>query len=165
MRFLGIIFIFATSMFCADLNGYYMTHKGKKGQQAVVEFFKKGGKYYAYGFANIDGNPPKKDINNPNPALRNRLDRGSVFIYNLVRDGDSDNFIGGKVYNFDVGKEYYATITLKGDTLELRGSIDQSGIIGETKTWRRLSEEEVSQYLSQKPDFSVVEESLKDIAP
>ena len=134
-------------------------------EQSIVEFFKKDGKYYAYGFANVDGSPPKKDVNNENPALRNRFDKGSIFVYNLVRDGSSDTYKNGKVYNFDAGKTYYAKITLKGDTLELRGSIDKSGVMGETKIWKKLSDEEVKPYLSQKPDFSVVENSLKDIQP
>lgn len=150
-------------LFGAELEGYYMTHKGEKGQQSIVEFFKKDGKYYAYGFANVDGSGPKKDVNNENKALRNRYDKGSVFVYNLVRDGKSDVFKDGKVYNFDAGKTYYAKVTLKGDILELRGSIDKSGFMGETKIWHRLSDLDVKPYLSQKPDFSVVEESLKDI--
>lgn len=160
--YLAISVVYALS---ADLEGYYMTHKGQKGQQSIVEFFKKGDKYYAYGFANVDGSPPKKDANNPNPALRERFDKGSVFVYNLVRDGESDVFKDGKVYNFDAGKEFYAKITLKGDILELRGSIDKPGLVGETKIWRRLSDEELKPYLSQKPPFSVVENSLKDIQP
>lgn len=153
----------ASLAFGAELEGYYMTHKGEKGQQSIVEFFKKDGKYYAYGFANVDGSGPKKDVNNENPALRNRYDKGSVFVYNLVRDGSSDVFKDGRVYNFDAGKTYYAKVTLKGDTLELRGSIDKSGLMGETKIWKRLSDSEVKPYLSQKPDFSVVEKSLNDI--
>ncbi|RDU59144.1 DUF2147 domain-containing protein [Helicobacter marmotae] len=160
-----INFICICASFAASLEGYYMTHKGEKGQQSIVEFFKKGDKYYAYGFANVDGSPPKKDINNANVALRNRFDKGSVFVYNLVREGKSNVYKNGKVYNFDTGKEYYAKVTLDGDILELRGSIDKSGIMGETKIWRRLSEEELKPYLSQKPDFSVVEASLKDIQP
>ena len=82
-----------------------------------------------------------------------------------IREGKSDVFKNGKVYNFDSGKEYYAKVTLKGNTLELRGSIDKSGFMGETKVWKKLSDEEVKPYLSQKPDFSVVEKSLKDIKP
>ena len=167
MRIFSFIlgFMFCGLCFGAELEGYYMTHKGEKGQQAIVEFFKQDNKYYVYGFANVDGSAPKKDVNNPNPALRERFDRGSVFVYNLVRDGKSDVFKDGKVYNFDTGKEYYAKITLKGNTLELRGSIDKSGIMGETKIWKKLSNEEVKPYLSQKPDFSIVEKSLKDIKP
>ena len=165
MRILGLVFIYLCVGFGAELEGYYMTHKGEKGQQSIVEFFKKGEKYYAYGFANVDGSAPKKDANNPDPALRERVDRGSVFVYNLVRDGKSDVFKDGKVYNFDAGKIYYAKVTLKGNVLELRGSLDKTGYMGETKIWKRLSDEEVKPYLSQKPDFSVVEASLKDIKP
>ena len=168
MNYKKIILILVLStgvIYGAEIEGYYMNLKGEKGQQSIVEFFKKGDKYYAYGFANVDGSLPKKDVNNENPALRNRLDKGSVFVYNLVREGKSDVFKNGKVYNFDSGKEYYAKVTLKGNTLELRGSIDKSGFMGETKVWKKLSDEEVKPYLSQKPDFSVVEKSLKDIKP
>ena len=165
MRILGLVFIYLWVGFGAELERNYMTHKGEMGQHSIVEFFKKGEKYYAYGFANVDGSAPKKDANNPDPALRERVDKGSVFVYNLVRDGKSDVFKDGKVYNFDAGKIYYAKVTLKGNVLELRGSLDKTGYMGETKIWKRLSDEEVKPYLSQKPDFSVVEASLKDIKP
>lgn len=163
MRILVSLMIAFVLGYSAELEGYYMTHKGQKGQQSIVKFFKKGEKYYCYGFANVDGSAPKKDVHNPNIALRERYDRGAVFVYNLKREGSSDIFSNGKVYNFDSGEIYYAKITLKGDSLELRGSIDSKGIIGETKIWRKLDKAEVAPYLSQEPDFSIVESSLKDL--
>lgn len=166
MRVLKILLattLLQISVFSAELEGYYMTHKGEKGQQSIVEFFKQDGKYYAYGFANVDGSLPKKDSNNENKALRNRYDRGSVFVYNLTRDGNTDTFINGKVYNFDSGKIYFAKITLKDDILELKGSIDSLGMLSETKIWKKLSDSEVAPYLSKKPSFAEVQNSLKDI--
>ena len=56
-------------------------------------------------------------------------------------------------------------LRLKAIRLSYRGSIDKSGLMGETKIWKKLSDKEVAPYLSQKPDFSVVEASLKDIKP
>lgn len=161
LKYSIIVFLFS-QCFGQDLIGYYMTHKGESGRQAIVEFFKKDNKYYAYGFANLDGSPPKEDINNENPALRKRIDKTTVFVFDLVRDGSSDVYENGKVYNFDTGKIYYAKITLKGDTLELRASIDKMGLVGETKIWRRLSDEEIKFWLPQKPDFAAVEASIKD---
>lgn len=164
MRILGAMLVCLCMSFGSELEGYYMTHKGVSGQQSIIEFFKLNDKYYAYGFVNVDGSPPKKDVKNPNPALRNRTDKGVVFMYNLVRDGDSDVFKDGRAYDFD-GHTYNVKITIVKNELQLRFSVDKSGFIGETKVWRRLSQEEVKPYLSQKPDFSVVLESLKDIQP
>nr|QGT50518.1 hypothetical protein Helico5904_1900 [uncultured Helicobacter sp.] len=161
LKYSVIVFLFG-QCFAQDLVGYYMTHKGESGRQAIVEFFKKDNKYYAYGFANLDGAPPKKDIHNENPALRDRIDKTTVFIFDLVRDGSSNTYKDGRVYNFDTGKIYYAKITLKDNGLELRGSVDKMGLVGETKVWRRLSDEEIKHWLPEKPDFAPVEASIKD---
>ncbi|PAF42140.1 hypothetical protein BJI48_07340 [Helicobacter sp. 11S02596-1] len=144
--------------FAGDLNGFYLTHIGDSGRQSVVEFFKHDGKYYAYGFANVDGSSPKKDIHNPNPALKERLDRGTVFVYDLLKDGK--NYKNGKIYNFDNGKTYYLKITPEKDQLKLRASIDKTGLMGETLIWKKLSNEEAQKYLSEKPPL---EEVLKTI--
>ncbi|RAX58037.1 hypothetical protein CCZ01_04315 [Helicobacter monodelphidis] len=148
----------------ADLKGYFMTHVGESGRQSIVEFFERDGKYYAYGFANVDGSGPKKDINNQNPELRDRVDKGTVFIYDLVPSG-KDHYKGGTVYNYDSGKEYYIKISLEdgGKTLKLRASVDSAGFVGETKVWKRLTTDEEAKYFPEKPDFSVVEQSLKEL--
>ena len=47
MNYKKIILILVLStavIYGAELEGYYMTHKGEKGQQSIVEFFKKGDK-------------------------------------------------------------------------------------------------------------------------
>ncbi|PAF49277.1 hypothetical protein BKH41_03920 [Helicobacter sp. 12S02232-10] len=151
---MGIFILLMAMAWAGDLNGIYITHIGDSGRQSIVEFFKHNGKYYAYGFANVDGSKPKKDIHNPNPALKERFDKGTVFVYDLVRDGNT--YKNGKIYNFDNGKTYYLKITLEKDDLKLRASIDKSGLMGETLIWKKLSEQEAQKYLSQKPSFQEV---------
>lgn len=152
--------MFGWSYGAEGLAGFYKTHVGSDGRQAIVEFFYKDGKYYAYGFANVDGSPPKKDSNNKNPALRDRYDRGTIFVYGL--EGEGEKYGGGKVYDFHNGEIYYAKVRLNGDTLTLHGSVDKSGMIGVDKVWTRLSNEEVRPYLHLKPSMQDVLKTLKD---
>jgi len=152
--------------FSAELKGYYITHIGDSGRQSIVEFFEKNGKFYSYGFANVDGSEPKKDIKNPDPILRERYDKGAVFVYGLKKDEKKVGvYVGGMVYNYDNGKTYNLKITQdeKSGNLTLRASIDKSGFMGETLVWRRLNKEEEDRYLSQKPDFNVVLESFNTL--
>lgn len=147
-----------------ELKGYYMTHVGDSGRQSIVEFFSRNGKFYAYGFANVDGSGPKKDAKNQNPKLRDRFDKGAVFVYGLKKDGKT--FSGGEVYNYDDGKTYHLKVTKESNgTLTLRASIDKLGMMGQTLIWTPLTQEQIAKYESEKPDFKVVEDSLaNDIA-
>lgn len=144
---------------------HYKTHIGKSGRQSIVEFFTKGSqaktKIYAYGYANVDGSGPKKDIKNPNPKLRERVDKGAVFVYGLSKvDNDKCVYEGGEVYNYDDGKTYHLKITIESNgNLTLRASLDKNGWLGETLVWTPLSESDIAKYEGEKPDFSVVETS------
>lgn len=144
------------------LEGYYMTHIGESGRQSIVEFFERNGKFYAYGFANVDGSGPKKDINNQDPKLKERYDKGSVFVYGLKQDGRV--FSNGQIYNYDDGKIYHLKITKESSgKLTLRASIDKMGMMGKTLVWTPLTQAQIDQYEKEKPDFSVVEESLNTL--
>lgn len=143
------------------LNGYYMTHIGDSGRQSIVEFFTKNGKFYAYGFANVDGSGPKKDSKNPDPKLRERYDKGAVFVYGLKSDGKG-GFSGGEVYNYDDGKTYHLKITKDSSgKLTLRASIDKLGMMGQTLTWTPLTQEQIAKYEGEKPEPKVVEDSYQ----
>lgn len=160
VRYLVYIVGMACALYSEELVGIYKTHVGSDGRQGIVEFFYKDGKYYAYGFANVDNSPAKKDINNKNPKLRDRYDKGTIFLYGL--EGEGSEYKGGKVYHFGTGDTYYAKVRLKGNTLILHGSLDSMGIIGTDKIWTRLTPEEAAPYLSLKPPMSEVLQSLKD---
>ncbi len=148
---------------------HYKTHIGKSGRQSIVEFFTKNAesktKIYAYGYANVDGSGPKKDIKNPNPKLRERVDKGAVFVYGLSKtDSDKCVYEGGEVYNYDDGKTYHLKITIESNgNLTLRASLDKNGWLGETLTWTPLSESDIAKYNGEKPDFSVVESSYNGL--
>ena len=148
---------------------HYKTHIGKSGRQSIVEFFTKSSesktKIYAYGYANVDGSGPKKDIKNPNPKLRERVDKGAVFVYGLSKtDNDKCVYEGGEVYNYDDGKTYHLKITIESNgNLTLRASLDKNGWLGETLTWTPLNEADIAKYNGEKPDFSVVESSYNGL--
>lgn len=165
MRFFAIccaLFCALGISYAAELKGDFITHVGDSGRQSIVEFFERDGKYYAYGYANVDGSGPKPDTVNPNPKLRSRVDKGTVFVYGLQKSGDS--YKNGLVYNYDDGKEYYLKAHFVDDnTLEMRASVDSFGMAGKTIIWKRLTKEQVEKYKPEKPDFSVVEESLKTL--
>ncbi len=154
----------------ATKSKYYKTHIGKSGRQSIVEFFTKTNgnntKIYAYGYANVDGSGPKKDIKNPNPKLKERVDKGAVFVYGLSKTNDEKCiYEGGEVYNYDDGKTYNLKITIESNgNLTLRASIDKNGWLGETLTWTPLSQAEIIKYEGEKPDFKVVEDSYADLA-
>lgn len=159
-------YLFLFCLFCvlpaaaAELKGDFITHVGESGRQSVVEFFERDGKYYAYGYANVDGSGPQPDINNPDPELRTRVDKGTVFVYGLQKSGDS--YKNGFVYNYDDGKTYYLKATFTDDnTLEMRASVDKLGMLGSTMVWKRLTKAQEEKYRPEKPDFKVVEESLQ----
>lgn len=147
---------------------HYKTHIGKSGRQSIVEFFTKSNgsktKIYAYGYANVDGSGPKKDIKNPNPKLRERVDKGAVFVYGLSKSADECVYEGGEVYNYDDGKTYYLKITIESNgNLSLRASLDKKGWLGESLTWMPLSQQDIAKYEGEKPDFAVVEESYSGL--
>lgn len=147
---------------------HYKTHIGKSGRQSIVEFFTKSNgsktKIYAYGYANVDGSGPKKDIKNPSPKLRERVDKGAVFVYGLSKSADECVYEGGEVYNYDDGKTYYLKITIESNgNLSLRASLDKKGWLGESLTWTPLSPQDIAKYEGEKPDFAVVEESYSSL--
>lgn len=161
MRFL-VYLLFMLPLCAAELKGEFITHIGESGRQSVVEFFEHNGKYYAYGYANVDGSGPKPDDKNPNPKLKGRMDKGAVFVYDLQKSGNS--YKNGIIYNYDDGKEYYLKAEFSDDnTLEMRASLDKMGMMGKTLIWKRLDKAQEEKYKNQKPDFRVVEESLKTI--
>lgn len=62
---------------------------------------------------------------------------GTMIIKDMKAEGGA--LIGGRVYDPDNGKTYYAKVTYdpKSNTLVLRGSLDKKGLIGRSQTWVR----------------------------
>ncbi|WP_163532655.1 DUF2147 domain-containing protein [Helicobacter suis] len=147
----------------AELDGIYKTQAFLYMKASYVEFFKYGDKYYAYGIANVDGSKAHKDIYNKNPALRNRSDKGTVFLYKLSR-ACGDTYTGGRAYNFYDGRTYYVQIKQKknGD-LKFLPSLDRRGFFGKTFIWKRLDEDYLKKHGITKPNFSEVLQTLKQL--
>jgi len=117
------------------IKGIWLTEK----KDGKIEIFRSGNTYSGkliWGNSVLDENgKPKHDVNNPDPKLKPRLLQGMVMLTGLVyEDGKWRN---GKIYNGLTGKSYNVIITIKGNTLELRGYIGFP-IFGETTVWQRI---------------------------
>ena len=78
------------------------------------------------------------DVNNPDPALRDRSLMGMVMMGDFSYDGR--RWSGGWIYDPDNGKQYKARMKLEDEnTLELRGYIG-TPMLGRTVVWRRYTE-------------------------
>lgn len=105
-----------------------------------VEIFKENGKYYGRLVwlkkpHDTDGKP-FLDKNNPDKQNCNKPLLGVIMLRDfLFNDGE---WIGGKVYNPNDGKEYRSFMKLKDDkTLSIRGFVGFSWI-GKTLTFQRV---------------------------
>ena len=117
------------------IKGIWLTEK----KDGKIEIFRTGNTYSGkliWGNSVLDENgKPKHDVNNPDPKLKTRLLQGMVMLTGLVyEDGKWRN---GKIYNGLTGKSYNVIITIKGNTLELRGYIGFP-VFGETTVWQRI---------------------------
>lgn len=78
---------------------------------------------------------PKRDKNNPDPALRERGIIGMLSLRDLVYD--DGEWRDGKIYDPETGKEYSCIIRLDGNnTLRVRGYLGVSWK-GRTSVWTR----------------------------
>ncbi|WP_120945978.1 MULTISPECIES: DUF2147 domain-containing protein [Helicobacter] len=164
MRYICIIWGFLCGVLGAStLEGVYETQSFLYMKSSYVEFFKYKGKYYAYGIANVDGSKARQDIYNKDPALRQRSDKGVVFLYDLTCV-DKDIYKNGRAYNFYDGRTYYVQVRQKknGD-LKFLPSFDRRGFFGKTFIWKKLDNAYLQAHGITKPDFSRVLETLKEI--
>ncbi|MDB6124611.1 MAG: hypothetical protein JWQ71_3604 [Pedosphaera sp.] len=126
-----------------DILGVWNTTDNK----SQVQIFKEKNKYCAKIISLKEPNWPaddkegmggksKNDRGNPDLKLRNRPIVGMQFMNGFVSDG-KNQWVGGKIYDPEVGKTYKCKLTLV-DTnhLEVRGYIGIS-LIGRTVVWTR----------------------------
>lgn len=105
-----------------------------------VEVFKKGDKYYGKiefikKNENPDGSSPKKDLNNPDEKLRDRVLMGTVILKDLEWDGEE--WEDGEIYDSKSGNTYSCFARLQKDgTLYFKGYIGFS-FIGRSTIWTR----------------------------
>lgn len=80
--------------------------------------------------------PPRLDVENPDPALRDRRLYGLQILYGFRRETEN-RWGGGRVYDPNSGNTYRGTITvIDRNSLKLRGFIGLS-LFGRSETWTR----------------------------
>lgn len=87
-------------------------------KDAKIIIYKSGEKYNAreiHGkkLLEADGKTYKKDVNNPDPALRTRILKDYIMISGLV-------YKDGKIYNYQDGNSYDVTISIQGNVMNIR---------------------------------------------
>ena len=80
-------------------------------------------------------NPQSKDLNNPDPALKDRPILGITILFGL-KPGDGRNVWEGSVYNPEDGGTYDVTLKLKGDVLKVEGCM--AYVLCDSQKWTRV---------------------------
>lgn len=140
---------FSTSAFAAkeapdpsDVTGYWLS----EGKGLMVEISRcKGDEEALCGRIawlkdpeNEETGAPKRDIENPDPALRDRTWCGLTVIEGLKFNHGRWDWKGGSVYNPKDGHSYSVKLRSgDGNLLEIRAYIG-IGLLGKTETWSRV---------------------------
>jgi uncharacterized protein (DUF2147 family) len=107
---------------------------------SAVEIYKCGphycGKIVWLKNPNNEDGTPKVDDENPDEALRDRPLLGLEILEGFRAEGGG-KYKDGSIYDPEKGKTYHCKMTLDGDTLKIRGSIDKMGLLGRTTEWTR----------------------------
>lgn len=85
-----------------------------------------------------DKGQPKRDILNPDPALRSVTGDKIVLAWGLKYDPKADEWSGGKIYDPNSGEIYKAVFKLKSPTsLRVRGYLGIPAL-GRTMHWQKI---------------------------
>jgi uncharacterized protein (DUF2147 family) len=118
------------------IKGIWLTEK----KDGKVEIYKTGRTWSGkliWGNTALDENgKPRRDVLNPDPKLRAKPILGLVIITGMeYKDGKWQD---GKIYDSTSGKTYSITVTIKGNSLALRGYIGIL-LLGKTTIWTRVN--------------------------
>ncbi len=127
--------------------GIWLTEPGEQGGRAKVEVQEQDGVFVGRivwleepSFPSGEhAGEPKIDLENPDPAQRDREILGLTILRGFTYAGDG-TWSGGTIYDPANGKTYKAKMTLSGagdDTLDVRGYVGIS-LFGRTSTWKRV---------------------------
>ena len=113
----------------APIAGHWLTEGGK----AVVEVAPCGQQLCGRIVRVMQYTPgkPHTDMQNPNPALRNRPIEGLVILTGFTPDDDRWR---GRIYDPESGRSYRSELSAAGNTLSVKGCI---GPFCRTQTWAR----------------------------
>ena len=135
---LGIFFMIAplTGAFAQGVVGKWKLSDGS----AIVEVYQSGDVYngkivWLEKPTEADGSPAVDD-KNPDAKLRGRKIIGLNMLSNLKKIGGG--YSGGLIYDPTNGKTYNCSMSVDGNVLKVRGSLDKRGILGRTMEWYRV---------------------------
>lgn len=110
-----------------------------------VEISKRNNKYYGkiiwIAPKNYVNGEPKKDINNPDPALRTRSNLGLEILKDFVYDSGDKEWTDGTIYDPKNGSTYSCYMWFEDDApniLNIRGYIGFS-LLGRTTLWTKTT--------------------------
>ncbi len=139
-----ILLIIANFAFGHSIDGYYMVPNFLIFKGAYVYVYEKDNMIYAYGVANLDNSPAKKDTCNPDKALRERSDKGTIFLTQL--EIDETHLKNGMSYNFQDCHTYHTKgEILPNNDLRLSFSLDPYFVLSKSFVWQRLDEEKIKE--------------------
>jgi uncharacterized protein (DUF2147 family) len=137
---IALVFFTATTVFATDKTSYE-GHYWNEEKDGIVklQLTKDGG---IEGIT-IWGETPSLDVNNPNPALRDRSLSGIIFLWGFSYQPKKNRWEDGNVYDPDTGKTYSAKLSLEkgGKILKMRGFIGIS-LFGRTAKFERVKDED-----------------------
>ncbi len=133
------LFLFSTVFCQADkIIGIWVPAKGT----SQVRIFKAtNGKYYGK-VEWLETEKDKLDVNNPDPAQRNKKIQGLMILKDFSYNADKKRWEGGTVYDPDNGKTYDCFMWFDGDdnTMTLKGYVLGMKFVGRAEDWKRESE-------------------------
>lgn len=139
--FLIVTFFITVCAYSQNAEPDDILHKWEmQSKEGRISFKKDGDTYigisiYGKRLLEADGKTYKKDVNNPDPALRNRRLDNYVLISGLVfKDG---KWTDGKIYNYEDGNSYDVSITINGNVLSMR-AYKGVPILGKTIKWNKI---------------------------
>jgi uncharacterized protein (DUF2147 family) len=122
-----------------DLVGVWQPSEGT----SYVKIEKEGSKYYGkvvWLKEPLDEKgSPKTDKKNSDRSLQSRPVKGLRMLADFTFDEKSKEWKNGTIYDPKNGNKYYCTIKRKSkNQLEVRGSLDQTGLVGRTDVWVKV---------------------------
>lgn len=115
----------------SSVEGIYWT-PDQKGQ---IELYERNGVVYG---RSVCCNEDKKDVNNPDPTLRDRSMVGIEVMSGFKKRGKK-TYVNGRIYNPKDGKTYRAKMWIVGDKIKVRGYIG-SPMLGKTIVCERAEQ-------------------------
>ena len=115
------VFIAGTAL--ADPRGMWMTEGGKSRIEILDCDGKLCGRIVWIAEPNNEDGSPKRDIENDDPALRDRPILGLELLTGFSDDGDGE-WTGGRIYNPEDGETYRSKLELRGpNALKVSGCV------------------------------------------